>query len=116
MTPCAARPRWTPRCGVLSRTHIYVRYGCSLRPCLAAPIAPDRRSLILNRVLSGRRRHLAGFAALQLGLRVRDVRGDFALARINAALPLGQLLLTLVARVLAKVGVHLHRRLPGRDP
>src|SRR5437899_1259797 len=50
MKPCAARPRSTPRCGVLSRTHIYVRYGRSLRPCLAAPIAPDRRSVILNRV------------------------------------------------------------------
>src|SRR6266508_5608217 len=32
-------------------------YGHSLRPCLAPPIAPRRRSVIVKRVLSTQRRH-----------------------------------------------------------
>jgi acetate kinase len=40
---CAAGPRWTPRCGVLSRPDSG-DYRGSLRPCITTSIAPRRRA------------------------------------------------------------------------
>src|SRR5512133_838239 len=48
--PCAAGPRWTARCGVLSRPDMPAYRG-SLRPCLTPPIAPRRRRVIMRRAL-----------------------------------------------------------------
>src|SRR6266511_5174537 len=54
-------------CCVLGRTRTLRlgEYGCSLRPCLAPPSASRRRSVILKRVLSLRRRATSGTRGVQ---------------------------------------------------
>ena len=71
--PCAAGPRWTTRCGVLGCPHMPAYEG-SLRPCLAPPIAPRRRSVIMKRVLNRQARLPHFQPAMNADVRTRATR------------------------------------------
>ena len=63
---CRGRAEFPSAGGPLSSDSVapICRYGHSLRPCLAPPIAPDRRVIILNRVLRPPSEDGAIFAAM----------------------------------------------------
>ena len=95
---CAAGPRWTARCRVLSRADSY-RYRRSLRHCLAPSIAPRQRALSRRTLLDPGR----------LRLRHRDALPVHDLPLLDDEERCG-LLARAVARVLRAVAEDERRR------